>query len=210
MTTAGPRTTPLRRRRPATLLAALLVATTAAPAAAEPWSDLVPQVEDAPPPIGVEVLSGHADFPDDVGVTIRRKLSGERRDQIRLKDAGTIVVARLTVQPGARFPWHTHPGPVVVSVVDGDLVYQQASDCVERDYTSSEAFVDPGDEVHTAWNPGDAPTLLMATFYGVPDGGPVTIPVTDPPDYCNARARDDHGPRKPRIVGPVPGWFSMR
>ncbi|PFG41551.1 quercetin dioxygenase-like cupin family protein [Isoptericola jiangsuensis] len=202
-----PRTTPLHRvRRHAALLAtsALLVGGTAVAGPAVG--------EDVPPPVAVEVLSAHADFPDAVGVTIHRRLPGERRDVIRLRDAGNVVVARLTVQPGARFPWHTHPGPVVVSVVGGDLVYQQATDCVQRRYATSEAFVDPGDKIHTAWNPGDEPTVLVATFYGVPDGGAVTLPVQDPPDYCSGK---DVRPGRSgwaapaRLVAGVPGRFAM-
>ncbi|WP_278235769.1 cupin domain-containing protein [Isoptericola sp. AK164] len=208
------RTTPLHRlrRRTAVLLATLVMATTVTTANAT--TD-----DGAPPPIAVEVLAGHAGFPDDVGVTFTRKLSGERREVIRVRDAGHLVVARITVQPGARFPWHTHPGPVVVSVVEGDLVYQQASDCVERGYTTGDAFLDPGTKVHTAWNPADAPTVLVATFSGVPDGGQVTLPTPEQPTSCDRTVANDRRvepvgrdrvPGRTPHTGEVPGWSSVR
>jgi hypothetical protein len=49
--------------------------------------------------------------------------------------------------------------------------------------------VDPGTKVHTAWNPSDEETVLVATFFGVPmnangTGGAVTIPDPDQTDRC--------------------------
>jgi hypothetical protein len=61
----------------------------------------------------------------------------------------------FTVQPGAMFPWHWHPGMVVVNVTSGELGYVSAMDCVERPYAADEAFVDPGHgHIHTAFNRG--------------------------------------------------------
>ena len=142
-----------------------------------------------PAPIAVEVLSKHAAFPDDVSVQVKRKLPGQGADVLNLKDAGHVVTARLVMQPGAAFPWHTHPGPVIVTVTQGELIYQQASDCVERSYGPQDAFVDPGPQLHTAWNPGSGETVLVATFFGVPmnadgTGGAVTIPDADQSDRC--------------------------
>jgi anti-sigma factor ChrR (cupin superfamily) len=146
----------------------------------------------APAPIAVEVLSRHAAFPDDVSIKVKVKLPRQRADVLKLKDAGNVVTARLVIQPGASFPWHTHPGPVIVSVVEGDLVYQQASDCIERSYGPQEAFVDPGTKVHTAWNPSEAgqETVLVATFFGVPlnpdgTGGALTLPDPDQSNRCD-------------------------
>jgi len=145
----------------------------------------VPSAADEPlPPIAVEVLAGHSTFPDEVSLTLKRKLTSANTEVLHVSDRNTIVVARLTVQPGAQFPWHTHPGPAVASVVSGDLVYQQESDCIERLYMSGQSFVDPGNSVHTAWNAGTEPTVIVVTFYGVPDGGAVTIPEQDQTDRC--------------------------
>jgi quercetin dioxygenase-like cupin family protein len=161
--------------------AGLLALALGAPVAA---NGLGESVGTAAEPIAIEVLSRHAAFPDDVSLQVRRTLPGEATDVLNLKDAGHVVMARITVQPGAAFPWHTHPGPVIVSVTEGDLVYQQASDCIERDYGTNQAFVDPGTKVHTAWNPGNEPTVLTATFFGVPEGGAPTIPEADQFNRC--------------------------
>ena len=181
---AGPRP---RRRFSAAMAAGLLVLAAGAAAVVGGASDA--QAAQDPEPIAVEVLSKHAAFPDDVSVQVKRKLPGQGADVLNLKDAGQVVTARLVIQPGAAFPWHTHPGPVIVTVTQGELVYQQASDCVERVYGTQEAFVDPGPKIHTAWNPGDEETVLVATFFGVPmnadgTGGAVTIPDPDQSNRC--------------------------
>jgi quercetin dioxygenase-like cupin family protein len=150
----------------ATVIALILGAVAVLPLAAQ----------EPPPPIAVELLTPRSEFTDDVALQIRYKLDGQATNVLQLNDASRTLVARLTVQPGAQFPWHTHPGPVIINVTQGELVYVQASDCVERDYLAGTAFVDPGQgNVHTAFNPSDGVTILVATFFEVPAAGPLTI-----------------------------------
>ncbi len=131
------------------------------------------------PPIHVELLTGRHVFKDDVAIQIRNKPDGRRTGVSNVRDATHLVVAKITIQPGARFPWHTHPGPVAVALAEGDFVYVYADDCVRRDYSGG-AFIDPGfDNVHMAYNPSETDvTVAIATFFGVPAEGPLTIPVS--------------------------------
>src|ERR687898_2948775 len=109
-----------------------------------------------PPPILVEPLTPRSAFTDDVRGQFRIKLEGHGTNVVHMHDPSNTLVAKITVQPGAQFPWHTHPGAVIVNVAQGELVYVQASDCVERSYPAGTAFVDPGHgNVHTAFNPTD-------------------------------------------------------
>jgi quercetin dioxygenase-like cupin family protein len=119
---------------------------------------------------------GHNVFPDDVAVQVRDKPAGRSTEVVNLRDASNIAVFEFTIQPGAWFPWHTHPGPVLAAVAQGDLVFIYADDCVERPYNEGEAFVDPG-IVHTAYNPGDAATVVIATVLNVAAGAPAATPV---------------------------------
>jgi len=131
------------------------------------------------PPIHAEPLTGRHVFTDDVAIQIRNKPDGRPTTVANVRDATHLAVLKITIQPGARFPWHTHPGPVAVAVVQGDFVYIYADDCVRRDYSQG-AFIDPGFEnVHTAINPSEVnETVVIATFFGVPAEGPLTIPVS--------------------------------
>lgn len=131
------------------------------------------------PPIHAEPLTGRHEFPDDVAIQIRDKPDGRRTTVVNLQDATHVAVLRITIQPGARFPWHSHPGPVVVAVAEGEFTYVYADDCVRRDYSLG-AFIDPGfDNVHMGLNPsGTHETVVIATFLGIPAEGPLTIPVS--------------------------------
>lgn len=130
-----------------------------------------------PPPIAVELVTPlRHQFTDDVDAQFRLKLEGQPRHVVNL-DPSKMAVAKITVQPGARFPWHTHPGPVLVAVAQGTLVYVLADDCVERTYGDEDGLVDPGNNVHYAFNPTGGETVLIATFLGVPASGALTIPV---------------------------------
>jgi quercetin dioxygenase-like cupin family protein len=136
--------------------------------------------------ITTEVLAPRSTFTDDVAVKIKFRLDGRPTDVVKLGDASTITTARITIPPGAVLPWHTHPGPVLINVADGDFVYRLAVDCVDRAYTAGEALIDAGgDNVHTAYNPGHHDTTVVATFLGAPADGPLTIPADGPdPDDC--------------------------
>jgi quercetin dioxygenase-like cupin family protein len=137
-----------------------------------------------PAPIAVEVLTQRAVFTDDVTLKIRNKLDGHATGVSNSKSPSRTQVARITVQPGAKFPWHTHPGPVIVNIAQGELTYIMAHDCVERRYGVGTAFVDPGrGMVHTAINRTSGVTVLVATFFELPATGPLTITdVAAPPD----------------------------
>ena len=162
-------------RRAAVTSAGLVLAVTLAVALAA--ITVLPSLVRAADPISVELLTSRAQFTDKVDAQIRFSLDGGPTTVLNMPDASRTLVARFTVQPGAQFPWHTHPGPVIVNIVQGELVYVQASDCVERGYPAGTVFVDPGrGNVHSAFNPSDSvPTIVVATFLDFPADGPLTI-----------------------------------
>jgi quercetin dioxygenase-like cupin family protein len=145
------------------------------------------QAAHAQAPLQVELLTPVSEFTDDVAIQVRNKFWGRGTSALNMKDASNIAVARVTIQPKAVFPWHTHPGPVLVNVVEGDFVYVLAEDCLDRLYLTGQAVVDEGfGNVHTAYNPSDTEeTVVIATFLGVTPGSPLTIPVEGPdPAVC--------------------------
>ena len=125
----------------------------------------------APPlPIASEALTQRHAFTDDVSVQVRLKPAGRSRDVINIHDASRMAVVRFTIQPGVRFPWHSHPGLVMVAVTQGELVFVYGDDCVQRRYPTGTAFVDPGfGNVHYAFNPTGGELVIVATFLGVPN-----------------------------------------
>ena len=155
----------------AALIAVVLIGANVLPSAAQ----------EPPPPISTELLTGRAVFTDNVDLKVKNKLDGKATDVVNAKDPSRTVTARFTVQPGVQFGWHTHSGPVIVNVVQGELRFVGADDCVERPYPAGTAFVDLGHgHVHNAFNPTSGPTVLVATFFEAPASGPLVIPAQAP------------------------------
>jgi quercetin dioxygenase-like cupin family protein len=168
----------MSRKRVAALAAGALIAVVLIGASVMPS-----EAQQPPPPIATEFLTGRAAFTDDVDLKLKFKLDGEATGVVNAQDPSRTVVARFTVQPGAQFPWHTHPGSVIVNVTEGELVYVAADDCVERAYPAGTAFLDPGHgHVHTAFNPTDDVTVFVATLFEAPEQGPLLIPAEAPAD----------------------------
>jgi quercetin dioxygenase-like cupin family protein len=136
-----------------------------------------PASVESPAPITTELLTGRHEFTDDIAAQFRLKPEGRPQKVVNLDDPSRMAVLRITMQPGARFPWHTHPGPVMVAATQGDLVYVYGDDCVERTYPAGTALLDPGSNIHFAFNPTGGETVLIATFLDGPATGPLTIPV---------------------------------
>src|ERR687897_2835780 len=169
----------MNRKRGAVLAAALLavgvVGANVLPSAAH-------QVPPPPPP---EFLTSRAVFTDDVDLKFKIKLDGQATRVVNVKDPSRTLVAKFTVPPGAHFPWHSHAGPVVVNVTQGELTYVDAEDCADRLYAAGTAFVDAGHgHVHTAFNHTNQDTVIVATFYEAPASGPLLIPAQAPAN-CN-------------------------
>ena len=131
----------------------------------------------APALANTESFTDRLVFTDDVAMTLSQNLDGLDAHAVEVDDASHFWIARFTIEPGTVFPWHTHPAAVVMGVTEGDFVFVLAEDCMRRAYTAGEALVDPGDRVHTAYNPSDTDdTVIVAAYLGAPAEGELTLP----------------------------------
>jgi quercetin dioxygenase-like cupin family protein len=164
----------MSRKRGAALAAAALIAVIVIGASVVPSA--------AQQPIDVELLTDRTVFTDNVDVRLKNKFDGKKKfDVVNVKKPSPTVTARITLEDGAQFPWHTHRGPVVVNVVEGQLTYVAADDCKRREYPQNTAFIDAGgDHVHTAFATGE--TVLVATFFRATLSGSLLIPADEPED----------------------------
>jgi quercetin dioxygenase-like cupin family protein len=139
----------------------------------------------APAPAGADEvtenwLTERLAFDDPVSLTVTQRLERIEPQAVEIEDASHYAVAEFTLPPETVFPWHTHPGTVLIGVEEGDFVIVFAEDCVEREVSAGSAVVDPGDAAHMAWNPSEeAETVVVATYIGVPAEGPLTLPVDE-------------------------------
>jgi quercetin dioxygenase-like cupin family protein len=139
------------------------------------------QADPTPPPVAVEVLTPRAAFTDQATMQLQLK-DGHGTNVIKASDPSNIVTTKVTVQPGAQIPWHTHSGPVFVTVAEGEMTYISSEGCMSRRYPAGNAFIDPGHgHVHTAYNSGKVVTVFYATFFEAPAGtAPLSIPASAP------------------------------
>ena len=161
--------------------AKLIIATVLASLATMAVLNVLPAAAVDPPAPVPEALGPRSVFPDHVDIKI--KLEGHHGMQvINIDDPSRTAVVKFTLAPGARFPWHTHAGPVVVNVAVGDFTFVDSDTCGETQYTAGQAFVDAGHgHVHTAYNPSTTTTTVVyATFFEAPASGPLSIPAPDP------------------------------
>lgn len=148
--------------------------------------------------VGLFVVAGAAWATSGVGAVGAVHARGTNADELNIHSAAGIklmtkspldfVTQQITIAPGGTTGWHSHPGPVLVTVKLGalTLVYADDPTCKGRTYTANQSFVDRGDEtVHTALNLGETPVELWATYL-VPGAAGTTafrIDAADP--ACN-------------------------
>lgn len=130
---------------------------------------------DSPDGFEVEVLAGHATFPEETAAMFSTTVDDTQVDSNLPCDASTLVFARATFKPGGRSGWHQHPGVGLVNVVEGEIEIIDAHDCHTHTYEAGEAFIDPAEHVHLATNMSDSDrAVVYIAFLGVPDEGPAT------------------------------------
>ena len=126
-----------------------------------------------------QVLSrGH--FVEEVDAMFRIKLH-EATNVVHVDDPSEMVMAKVTIVPGGALPWHTHPGPALVTIASGELTLVDSHECEVRRYPSGASFMDSGQgHVHTAFNAGATDMVLYVTYLDVPAGQSPLVPTSNP------------------------------
>lgn len=115
------------------------------------------------------VIAGTAAGAEEKGVS-RSSLS--RHD---LSNPGhEAIQMRVTLQPRAEAPRHSHPGEEIVYVVSGTLEYRLDGQPPARLRKGDVLFI-PAGVVHSVRNPGVGPATEIATYL-VSKGKPLLIP----------------------------------
>jgi tRNA A-37 threonylcarbamoyl transferase component Bud32/quercetin dioxygenase-like cupin family protein len=117
-----------------------------------------------------------------IGATLVVRAGGD--EPARRLVAGRNVTKPMVIEPGGTTGWHTHPGPVLVTVNSGvlKLVYADDATCEGRTYRTGESYVDRGDKTaHTGLALGAAKVVLSVTYLvpGEP-GTPTRIDAPNP------------------------------
>lgn len=91
-------------------------------------------------------------FPDGLLDLMCRQLGFGWDLKTKVKGDSDVYVTLVTFQPGAQTGWHSHPGPSLITVIEGTLtVYKD--DCTFTTYSVGESFTDIGcGDVHNVVN----------------------------------------------------------
>jgi quercetin dioxygenase-like cupin family protein len=101
-------------------------------------------------------------------------------------DGADVFVQHLRLAANQPSAWHTHPGPVIVTIRSGSLTYQSGAHntCHSRNYAAGQGFVDPGfGHVHRVIA-GASGVDLYATFL-LPPGSENHLLTRPAPEECS-------------------------
>ena len=137
-------------------------------------------------------LLGRATFEAfDVSRRVKAPQDPEERDggrtlwkvKAEAEPALDIATQMITFAPGGHSGWHTHPGPVFISVIEGTMTFYEGDDpdCQPMVLHAGQGFVDGQTDrhAHIARNETDLPAKNLVTYF-VPPGALVRSDAPNP------------------------------
>jgi quercetin dioxygenase-like cupin family protein len=108
------------------------------------------------------------------------------RVRIDTKGISELFVVRNTFAPNSTSGWHTHPGPSLISVLEGTITAYEGDDptCTPHVYTAPASFIDEGGEhVHLLRNEDPAIQAITVAVQLIPQDEDRRIDAPNP-GYC--------------------------
>ena len=141
-------------------------------------ADHVTEVDPATVPPGFLAAHNHI---ADVPRTPLRRIA-------RAEGGIDAFVQHVRLTAGTATPWHTHPGPAIVTVVRGELTYEDA--CKRVVYRQGTGFVDSGfGHVHRAIAGATGADFYVT--YLLPHGSPNQLIPAEQPSTCHHEHEHD-------------------
>lgn len=118
-----------------------------------------------------------------VGATGTLVSQARTDDRVRMHTHGPsdTRIVRIVIDSGGDNGWHSHPGPVLVSVVRGTATAYLAHDhgCLPHVHGAGDGFFEAPGHVHIVRNEGTEPLVLYAVSV-VPAGQPGAVDEPSP------------------------------
>ena len=94
-----------------------------------------------------------------------------------------IATQMITFAPGGQSGWHTHPGPVFITVIEGTMTFYEGDDpdCQPMVLHAGEGFVDGQTDrhAHIARNETTLPAKNLVTYFA-PPGAALRVDAPNP------------------------------
>ena len=85
-----------------------------------------------------------------------------------------MILAQAIFPAGAVLPMHTHPSPLLVHLIAGELTSVRPNgDAVT--YKAGDSYIEAPNSPHKVSNTGKRPAILYGVFATVEDHGPLTV-----------------------------------
>ncbi len=122
-------------------------------------------------------LLGRGTF--DNAFKVERELDQPNQEwevEVEAKPNLDVATQIITFQPGGHSGWHSHPGPVFITVMSGTMTFYSSDDptCSPIVRTAGQGFLDAGEHAHIARNESDAPATNVVTYFA-PKGAALRI-----------------------------------
>jgi hypothetical protein len=129
-------------------------------------------------------LVGRATFQDAFKVKRKAALGSAREWEVEVEAKPSLDIATQVIDfpPGAHSGWHSHPGPVFISVVTGTMTFYESDDpaCEPTVRHAGEGFLDVGDHAHIARNEDPTVPARNVVTYLAPAGAALRIDQPNP------------------------------
>jgi quercetin dioxygenase-like cupin family protein len=98
---------------------------------------------------------------------VKRKGVNDWEVEVEATAGLDIATQKITFPPGSHSGWHSHPGPVFISVVKGTITFYDHN-CNATVKTAGEGFLDVGDDAHLARNESGVEAVNVVTYFAPP------------------------------------------
>ena len=114
-------------------------------------------------------LLGRATFADEFKVKREAPAFGWEAE-VEVTPNLDIAVQSITFAPGGQSGWHSHPGPVFIMVVEGEMTFYESDDpnCTPIIRTAGQGYLDTGEHAHIARNETTSPARNVVTYFAPP------------------------------------------
>jgi Cupin domain len=101
--------------------------------------------------------------------------------EVEAKPNLSVAVQTIDFPAGNQSTWHTHPGPVFITVAQGTMTFYESDDpnCEPTVREAGEGFLDVGDHAHIARNESGAPARNVVVYFA-PPGKPLRVDQPNP------------------------------
>ncbi len=114
-------------------------------------------------------LLGRGTF--DGAIKVERETSGANHEEweaeVEVKPSLDVATQIITFQPNGQSGWHSHPGPVFITVMSGTMTFYESDDptCSPIVRTAGQGYLDAGKHAHIARNESGAPAINVVTYF---------------------------------------------